>query len=368
MQPLSLLVRGVRESYSQVVFPEQGGSGRNPPDAPREHSLTEAVFGGDGLIAQGIYHLRKQPILVFSLLVVVLIVALFAVASATDAATRNVVPWILGFAAFTLLLFFVLSFVDPEKRSKETGLVELRTVKRVDNPAPPMGEEGDEKEAEIQVMLWLEHWSEEARIVVDAGTDRSVEVGDYFVVIRNPDRATGLRENQIGNLKDDAASQVKVVRVYATESVCRLEGFAYTAYFQELEQAGHDFATLPGPVVPGQRVLAVPRAEKAYMDVISNQYAKTLGNDVPAEKRLFHLEEMVRAARTLLTDHPSGWFAADALFQRAYAEFELGRFREARESFDEFLDRYPFHVSARGARTWLTKAEDALRARGADES
>jgi len=75
---------------------------------------------------------------------------------------------------------------------------------------------------------------------------------------------------------------------------------------------------------------------------------------------------VIEEAERFDEEYRGGFFAAYALFQRGYAEYQLKRYAAAVETFERFLNRYPLHPSVPGAREWLRKAEMKIaeKARG----
>lgn len=63
-------------------------------------------------------------------------------------------------------------------------------------------------------------------------------------------------------------------------------------------------------------------------------------------------------ADDFLLNHGDGFFAADVLWDKGYVQFKLGDYDEAANTFDHFLDRFPFHPSAPGAREYKDKAQE----------
>jgi outer membrane protein assembly factor BamD (BamD/ComL family) len=59
-------------------------------------------------------------------------------------------------------------------------------------------------------------------------------------------------------------------------------------------------------------------------------------------------------------EHGNGYFAPGALFEKGFAQFQLQKYDESINTFEQFRKRYPFHPSARGAEEWIEKATKAV--------
>jgi outer membrane protein assembly factor BamD (BamD/ComL family) len=65
-------------------------------------------------------------------------------------------------------------------------------------------------------------------------------------------------------------------------------------------------------------------------------------------------------ADTFLQEHPTAYFASDALFQKGWAQYQLQKYDESILTFERFVKQYPFHNSKEGAENWIEKAKSAL--------
>jgi hypothetical protein len=220
-----------------------------------------------------------------------------------------------------------------------TELVHVAHVTGVENAPklPDLASMGSEGERQRAIGQWLVDWYDNAEIEVDEGSSRGLGPGDYFATIATDKRARKLPQSEIANLQDSATSLLKVVRVAPHSSICQLQEFAYNKYF-----AAHPNATTLVPV--REAVVAVPPREIDLRDEI-----------VAAEDHK-RWSEVIPLTDQFLLRHPKGFFSADVLFKKGYAQYQLGQYAPSAGTFRQFLDLYPFHASAPGARDWEEKA------------
>jgi TolA-binding protein len=158
-------------------------------------------------------------------------------------------------------------------------------------------------------------------------------------------------------------------------STCTLADFVYEGYFGQISSFIEKSADKEGnidlaevskhpdvfwPIKIGYRVIRVPQEEKNDRDRVEELYDRTLDETLGNVERRFLYGEMVRQTEAFLLDHAAGYFASSMLFQRGYAQLKLKRYRDAVDTFELFLRRYPFSPSADGAREWIDKARAAL--------
>jgi hypothetical protein len=193
---------------------------------------------------------------------------------------------------------------------------------------------------------WLLRYFREAQINISIGLDKGIEQGDYFATINKPERLRNLPQGRIANLQDNATALIKAARVYPTSTIGQLESWAYNLADE--------------PVSRGQSVVWIPREEAIARNDIEDSYNETLSDRTSKAEKHIRYRDMIRGADRFLVSYPNGFFAADVLFHKGYAQYQLGRYSEAIETFELFGDRYPFHPSASGASEWITKAEKRL--------
>lgn len=222
------------------------------------------------------------------------------------------------------------------------------------------------------LLEWIRRFFDETQIVIDAGSDEGVTYGDYFVSIQNQTQIKGLSGEELGELEDEG-SLIKVVEVRPKFSVCALEAYSYEDHLAALPKVLEQFAdkdgtinvddhlSTVGPLVVGQHVIGIPQEETAGRDAIEELYGQTLSDALSDEEKFVYYRQMIRAADNFLLSHSQGYFAPDALFQKGYAQFQLAEYQNAVETFENFIEKYPFHVSAKGARDWRVRAEQRLR-------
>jgi tetratricopeptide (TPR) repeat protein len=241
--------------------------------------------------------------------------------------------------------------------------IRLGTVETIEllPPNPVWGKREPESDALRKIALWYGDFFDESRIVIDFGTNDGVRSGDYFATIYNAERAKGLHRKEIGNLQDELTSLIRVVSAYRTSSVCKLEEWAYAAHLRRLPDTiavrgkPIDMARF-APVTLHQRVVAVPREEKVAKDAIDQEAGDA--SEASGELREKLYERAIDEVDEFLLDYPTGFYRGTVLFDKATFLFELGRYDDAVEAFEEFRDRFPYHPSAGAANEWIERAED----------
>jgi hypothetical protein len=229
---------------------------------------------------------------------------------------------------------------------------------------------------EVLGLWWLslvEAFFNTVQIAIDRGTAHGVSAGDYFAVLEPSEEIRDLGGDLLGSV-DSGESLIRVVTPQPRLSICQLTDWAYEGAIDRTMSQIADFADADGnidissnaelfwPIRRGQRVFAVPGEEKAGRDEVEELYARTLAEHVGDEEKRFLYREMVKRVDGFLLDHGTGYFASAMLFQRGYAQIKLGEHDDAIATFEMYLRRYPFGVSASGARDWIEVAEAALGA------
>lgn len=226
------------------------------------------------------------------------------------------------------------------------------------------------------LVAWIMNFFQEAQIVIDAGLEKDVKAGDYFVVVKTQAEIKNLSGELIGKLEQEG-SLAKAVDVREKFTICQLENYPYAKYFkllgETLEQLTDENGTVEldevlleiSPVVKGQQVIAIPPEESEARDAIEEMYSRTLDEHIDDDERRFAYKEMIRKADAFLGRFAQGYFAPDAMFQRGFAQFKLEDYAGSIDTYDRFLKAYPFHVSAEGARDWTAKASKILQERKA---
>jgi hypothetical protein len=161
----------------------------------------------------------------------------------------------------------------------------------------------------------------------------------------------GLRTDELGTLDSDASALLRIVTVREERSVAQLENVAIDAFTRQ----GDDAA----PVRAKQKVVAIPNDERDARDRIHEQ---TGGAADGGDRRKANLE-LLRLTEAFLLDHPGSYFVPEVLFARGDAQAALGRMREATWTWEEFLDHFPFSVSADGVRERLHRVGSGQRLR-----
>jgi tetratricopeptide (TPR) repeat protein len=113
----------------------------------------------------------------------------------------------------------------------------------------------------------------------------------------------------------------------------------------------------------GRRALRIPRQESDAANRLEDIYKRVLDEEKGSPPREKALRELLLASREFLADYPASIFASDAAFHEAWSTKELGRYEEAEELFERFLDTYPFSASVGGAQSWIDEIRHRLRLR-----
>lgn len=220
------------------------------------------------------------------------------------------------------------------------------------------------------ILFVVKEFFEKVQIAIDRGSSHGVTVGDYFAVVAQSDLVANAQGDILGSVIQEGAL-IKAVKVQDNISICQLSDWAYERYFDRMPTVAESFADSDGnldlgqlsahpgafwPIQKGQTVMRIPSEEKTGRDEVEELYGRTLDDTTSDDERRFLYGEMVRKANAFLLEHATGYFASAVLFQRGYAQFQLGQYRDAIDTFELFLRRYPFSPSADGAREWIEKA------------
>ena len=221
-------------------------------------------------------------------------------------------------------------------------------------------------------MDWVKQFFANTRIVINRGSNDGIQEGDFFAVIYKETEVKGSGGESLGAIQEHGAL-VQVVKPYEKFSICKLSSYNYDQQLtrlesmlakRETESAVVDLAKhidILGPIVLGDKVIAIRRVEKEAKEQLDEFYGKTLDKDVgEMEKRVFH-REMIRIADAYLLKYGNGYFAPNFLFSKGYAQFQLNRYEQAIETFELFIDRFPFSHSVPGAKDWIAKAKQRLK-------
>jgi hypothetical protein len=222
-------------------------------------------------------------------------------------------------------------------------------------------------------MNWLKRFFNETQIVVDLGSRRGVQSGDYLVAVERAEQLVNLKGEELGSIELEG-SLIKVAQVETAFSICRLADYRFGQHMDSLPSKLESLADPDGtidmdkhadalsPIAVGQRTVLVPHEETVWRDDMEDLYGRTLADELAEQEKSFLYREMVRKADAFLLRHGSGYFAEHVLFQKGYAQFQMKDYRNAKDTFEAFLERYPFSVSAPGARDWISKAVEQLSA------
>jgi hypothetical protein len=335
-------------------------------------SILGSLFARDGIIDHGTYYLRDQPLLLSTLLVTVLVVALGAVAS--DAARAVAVP-IVVLSGLGIGFTFVL-LIRERRRGELIGkILEVRGTPA--EISPPEGVSNDEGDWVGDAMVsWLSEFCQQAQIVLDVGARRGVLAGDVFLV----DSASSGSVEQRSEARDlpDFGSSLRVVEVHEGLSVATVFGYSYRKHLDGLMSklfaaAADDSETVDtaalsavlAPIRVGQRAFGLAPGESCPFLQIHDASERTpekLPDESEADSiiRITRLTDTLRLADEFLGQHGGSRAAPDVLFRKGVTVYELDRPQEAHEVFASFLQRFPFHVSARGAREWIEEIQREL--------
>jgi hypothetical protein len=272
----------------------------------------------------------------------------------------------LGFLLLGVALYRVI-LVGSDRSETARPLPSGKVVKVEHLPEFP-GETTQSGEA--AVAAWLKRLFE-VRIIIDKGSLHGTKQGDYFVVIQEESEIKNNDGNVLGVLQEKG-SMLQVVDAQPKFSICKLIGFAYESYSKDLYRRlakavdrdgnidAEKAAKLSAPFTVGQTVIAVPREEKTRWDEITEAYNRTLAPDIGDEEKKLRYTDMIKKADEFMSEYGNGYFAPDAIFQKGFAQFQLQQYGESINTFELFLKRYPFHLSAKGANEWIEKARNAM--------
>jgi len=268
-------------------------------------------------------------------------------------ATVSLTLVVLGLAATV----YGLREMRKDNEDKPAKVSDARVRRIVGEPEPPSINQTSGKESEAAVLKWLFAYFA-ARIELDTGTDDGVRSGDYLVAIPDRQKAEDLPPEDLGNLQDEATALLKVARAYPATSTTQLDSYAYEAAFRGIpdDAPPAELFKRAAPVRRRQAVVAIPDGEARAHAGIASLGERAAKAKSSAERRILN-DRLIEEAEAFLVDYPTGYFAADAIFERGGAEFELGECRRAQRTFEGLVDRFPFHPSAPGAREKAEKAQ-----------
>ncbi|MFL6137921.1 MAG: trypsin-like peptidase domain-containing protein [Frankiaceae bacterium] len=225
------------------------------------------------------------------------------------------------------------------------------------------------------LLFVVDQFFHKVQIIIDKGSADGVSAGDYFALIGQHDLIANAQGDVIGSVIKEG-SLIRAVDVQEGISVCQLTDWLYKLYFDHIGEVAESLADSEGnldleqlsasaalywPVQKGASVMRISPAEKVGRDEVAELYGRTLDDTVADDERRFLHAEMVRKANAFLLEHATGYFASAVLYQRGYAQLKLGQYRDAIDTFELFLRRYPFSPSADGARELSEEARDALK-------
>jgi tetratricopeptide (TPR) repeat protein len=261
------------------------------------------------------------------------------------------------------LLDILLPVPSPGNRPRALGtVVQLAHLPKV----------SDQGKTDERIIRWINDFFNNAFIIIDKGAHDGVERGDYFVSIVDEVEVKSIGGDILGVLQEEG-STIKAVDVHAKFSLCQLVNLTYVSYSKNLEKRLKEFADkqenidlnkhveLLSPFTIGQKVISLPKAEKEQWEEIEDIYRKTISENISRAEKAIRYKDMSHKADIFISRHPEGYFAPSVLFQKGYAQFQLGAYRDSINTFEQFLSRYPFHVSAPGAREWIVKAKKLAR-------
>lgn len=258
---------------------------------------------------------------------------------------------VLGFAwaAFSIVQ---LAQGQDERRDPSIVVGKVREVRNV--PSFRFAEEAPEDEGMHAYGSWLLKFFEDGQIVINKGKDDGLREGQHVTTLDESVTPRRVRRSELGAYNSAGTATLKLVNVYGNESVAQLEAFAIESYLRRIDKvdAGEP---VPGPAVKGQRVLALPENESEAAAEVARALQEAEKQGLSRDARRIYYRDAVSRAQRFLRTHASSFFAPDVLFQLGDAQRALGRRVDAVQTFEEFLDRYPFHASADGARERLEK-------------
>jgi len=269
----------------------------------------------------------------------------------------------LGFLLLSVALYRVIQVGQESPHPPLSGTV----IKLERLPATPKGGSHLEK----WLLVWIAEFHN-SQIFIDKGSQQGTRQGDYFIVIESERDIKNKEGKTLGTMQEEG-SLIRVVEARPNFSICQLNEFAYKSYSKALDarlaQATdkddhidlEKHPELLAPITVGQKVIAVPREEKAAWDEISAAYDRTLAPDITDEETKLRYADIIDKSNEFLLEHGSGYFAPKALFQKGFAQFQLRHYQESIKTFDQFLKLYPFHVSSQGAHEWIEKAREAMK-------
>lgn len=265
--------------------------------------------------------------------------------------------------------------MSSRKRTKNT----VGKVIAVNNQPKSFSEgiaDADPEVSELQIGAYAKKWFHDAQIKVDLGADSGIQREDLFVVVYSDVNMQELENLDIANV-DETMLEITAKNIQPNYCICMITNLAYNELEKRKKLLMKKFGldNLDGDasidielaekiqswVIEGEWAVLVPREQKLAHDELEDLYDQTLSDKIPYDKKKFYYEEMERKNRKYLLNYPNSYFAPNALFQQGYAQFRLGKFNESIETFNLFLERYPFHKSVDGAKDWIIKAEEKLQ-------
>ena len=214
--------------------------------------------------------------------------------------------------------------------------------------------------------VWLLNFFQKARIIIDSGSLQGTKSGDHFVVVEQKEIKNS--EGKLLGVTQQPGSRVRVVEALPKFSICQLHAVAGSSFaaidarLAEIKNDG-DLQNQPelfAPVTTGQKVIQIPSEEIAWWEDLDKAIQKTLEKGNSDAEMKARYKAVADEADTFLQEHPTAYFAPDALFQKGWAQYQLQKYDELILTFERFVKQYPFHNSTEGAENWIEKAKSAL--------
>ena len=271
---------------------------------------------------------------------------------------KSLIEWWMGLekkAKNSTLLFFIIgAIIVPILLASNNVANDEIKVNHIIDIIPPQPIDINPSNTEINpnkslesAYQYLKYWFEDAEIIVDVGRNSGVKKGDYFFIIEEQKEILNLEGKQI---------DVRMIR----KGLIEVKGVTdKTASLQLISFDLVDDSKKYIDINIGDEVEKLSQKDSEdYMIFKMNieKYEYDAIYVTSENQKKYYLQKVKENAQNYYNYNPDSQLAPDALFKIGYASIRLEQYDDAIQNFELFLNEYPWHVSAPGARKHLMEA------------
>ncbi len=250
-------------------------------------------------------------------------------------------------AIFTIFPFLSDSNTPANDEIKQNHIIDLI-------PPPPIDKISSTTEINPNnswefVYKYLKYWLEDVEIIIDVGRNSGVKQGDYFFIIQEKKEILDLKGKQI-DVRMIRKGLVEVKGVQEKTASVQLISFYLVNDSQICECIDINI---------GDEVEKLSQKDSEDYKIFRQnveKYDNEAALETSENEKKYFLQKVKENAQNFYDYNPSSQWAPDALFKIGRASIELGQYDDAIQTFELFLNEYPWHVSAPGAHKYLNAA------------